>query len=680
MAAPPVGSLKCCAPQPIVEKCSEEAIDKTKLFSMVKMNCSFPQCDQSGFIHPDCFQELEDYLNRFLKSMSFSNTYKNESYKKNMNQRDNMWKEKGMYGLIQKQLSCNCGKGYLKKDLAWPPSNFTRVKKKVVPAMSVTSNPLPKLAGFQVSGGGGKTIRYEPAVKPNFPKLESDTYNDYDESKRSSIPGASFVDKTVVVKRGEIMFWDGWSGHIKNLLNEGERPCQFNADSVEGNVDNIDVGCQVQYESVRRGKQLIAISVRLVKSAVYREGVVTRWTPSLLAGIVNTGEEEIVINRKDFVPGGFVGNIVGKFVRFQLDNNENVATHIGVFERREEDLEKLNTNFSALEMAACPLLSTALSSDLDIEDVIEDMSDAEFDSQLFCLDPYIARLAAHPSGYKLVVALVLYSDGQHLDRLISKIFDRFFPLSETASGAICVLEVMGLITSDLQSAIATCYSNIGTSDRAVSHITGAHSSLVFQTCLPLLGPDNLRALVTTLLSGLIPADLDKLANHRSMEVMVTQAGSIDKQSLFLIAMDMERRNVLLTEEYHYLVSLLLRFGGVKVGGVLLHNVSGRLRSIVNTTYGRKMVSLLITYLSDLQISLVLDEMLMVLEEDRPPLFVNLAAELDKTGGILESLLARLDTESLRRGLELIKDHLDLVIQTELGKLWIKRLSQRVNCK
>ena len=99
----------------------------------------------------------------------------------------------------------------------------------------------------------------------------------------------------------------------------------------------------------------------------------------------------------------------------------------------------------------------------------------------------------------------------------------------------------------------------------MSHITGAHSSLVFQTCLPLLGPDHLRTLVTTLLSGLIPADLDKLANHRSMEVMVTQAGSIDKQSLFLIAMDMERRNVLLTEEYHYLVSLLLRFGGGFIG-------------------------------------------------------------------------------------------------------------------
>ena len=156
----------------------------------------------------------------------------------------------------------------------------------------------------------------------------------------------------------------------------------------------------------------------------------------------------------------------------------------------------------------------------------------------------------------------------------------------------------------------------------MSHITGDHSSLVFQTCLPLLGPGHLRSLVTTLLSGLGSADLATLANHRSMEALVTQAGSIDKQSLFLIATDMERRNLLLAEDYQNLVSLLLRFGGgllvlclcvfydhlllnvgVKVGGVLLHNVSGRLRTIVNTTYGRKMLSLLITNLSDLQISL-----------------------------------------------------------------------------
>ena len=256
MAAPPLGSLRCCAPQTIAEKCSEEAIDKTKLFSMVKMNCSFPQCDQSGFLHPECLQELEDYLNRYIKSLTFTNTHKNESIRKNLNQRDNIWKEKGMYGFIHKQLGCNCGKGYLKKDLAWPPSNFSRVKKKVAPTVSVASSQLPKLAGYHVTGGGGKTIRYEPAVRPSFPKLESDLYKDM--SKSSSIPGASFVDKKVVVKRGEIIFWDGWSGHIKNLENEEERPCLFNADSVEGDADNIDVGCQVQYESFKKGKQAMA--------------------------------------------------------------------------------------------------------------------------------------------------------------------------------------------------------------------------------------------------------------------------------------------------------------------------------------------------------------------------------------------------------------------------------------
>ena len=42
------------------------------------------------------------------------------------------------------------------------------------------------------------------------------------------------------------------------------------------------------------------------------------------------------------------------------------VTRIGVFGRREEETEKLNTDFSALKMAAWPPLLTALNSDLDI--------------------------------------------------------------------------------------------------------------------------------------------------------------------------------------------------------------------------------------------------------------------------------------------------------------------------
>ena len=106
-----------------------------------------------------------------------------------------------------------------------------------------------------------------------------------------------------------------------------------------------------------------------------------------------------------------------------------------------------------------------------------------------------------------------------------------------------------------------CKEFITLNVKAVSHLTGDHSSLVFQACLPLLGQDPLRSLVTALLSDLSAADLARLAHHRSMEGLVTQAGHTDKQSLFLIATDMERKNVLLSEEYQYLVSLLLRFGG-----------------------------------------------------------------------------------------------------------------------
>ena len=68
-----------------------------------------------------------------------------------------------------------------------------------------------------------------------------------------------------------------------------------------------------------------------------------------------------------------------------------------------------------------------------------------------------------------------------------------------------------------------------------------------------------------------------------------------------------------------------------------------------------------------------------MDEDHPPLFVNLAAELDKNGGILESLLVRLDIESLRRGLDLIKDHLDLfqyALADKNCKLKVKSLDCR----
>ena len=65
-------------------------------------------------------------------------------------------------------------------------------------------------------------------------------------------------------------------------------------------------------------------------------------------------------------------------------------------------------------------------------------------------------------------------------------------------------------------------------------------------------------------------------------------------------------------------------------------------------------------------------------EEEPPLFVRLAGGLDRSGDILESVLRRLETDTMARVLDLIKEHLDKVIPKEAGKHWIKGLSQRVN--
>ena len=62
-----------------------------------------------------------------------------------------------------------------------------------------------------------------------------------------------------------------------------------------------------------------------------------------------------------------------------------------------------------------------------------------------------------------------------------------------------------------------------------------------------------------------------------------------------------------------------------------------------------------------------------------PTIVELASGLDKSGDILQSLIRRLDDEAIKTVLEVIREHLSLIVTTNLGKHWIKCLSRRVNC-
>ena len=57
--------------------------------------------------------------------------------------------------------------------------------------------------------------------------------------------------------------------------------------------------------------------VRLVKKSEWRKGIVTNWVPEELAGVIRS--EEVLVYRKEFVPGGFDSDIVDKSVKFKVD-------------------------------------------------------------------------------------------------------------------------------------------------------------------------------------------------------------------------------------------------------------------------------------------------------------------------------------------------------------------------
>ena len=115
--ANPSSSLGCCAPLAMSDTCSMEPIIRTSLLSMAKVICSSNSCTESGFIHPECFARLEKSLVRYV-----SNNVQNvKKYSWTMDTvKENLWKDL-IYHWIMKQVKCNCGLGYLRKDIGWPP-------------------------------------------------------------------------------------------------------------------------------------------------------------------------------------------------------------------------------------------------------------------------------------------------------------------------------------------------------------------------------------------------------------------------------------------------------------------------------------------------------------------------------------------------------------------------------
>ena len=86
-----------------------------------------------------------------------------------------------------------------------------------------------------------------------------------------------------------------------------------------------------------------------------------------------------------------------------------------------------------------------------------------------------------------------------------------------------------------------------------------------------------------------------------MSSLLMQASKSDPQSMFLVALTMERLNCILDDSVEHIVTFLIETGGVKVCGVLLNCVSGQLHSLIKSIYGLKLLSNMIKNFSTLQL-------------------------------------------------------------------------------
>ena len=111
---------ECCYPKGCISS------DLTPSDS-VRFVCNNEQCDKSGFMHGECADAFEEDILTYLRSVGRARSWSDKQ------RRQNIWTKKG-YDLIYKCCACSCGKGHLKKDLDYKPSDegdsFQQVKSK----------------------------------------------------------------------------------------------------------------------------------------------------------------------------------------------------------------------------------------------------------------------------------------------------------------------------------------------------------------------------------------------------------------------------------------------------------------------------------------------------------------------------------------------------------------------
>lgn len=85
-----------------------------QLYDAMRIVCSNENCNAGQYMHAECFEQWEQSVLSYLKSIGRARSWSDKQ------RQQNLWTKKG-YDLVYKVCGCRCGRGHIKKDLDWSP-------------------------------------------------------------------------------------------------------------------------------------------------------------------------------------------------------------------------------------------------------------------------------------------------------------------------------------------------------------------------------------------------------------------------------------------------------------------------------------------------------------------------------------------------------------------------------
>jgi hypothetical protein len=117
-------TFTCSAPATFHCLRNGQIIHASELYDMVKLICNNDSCEQSPYMHKECFEGWQDTVLAYLKSSGRARSW---SEKQRL---QNLWTKKG-YDLAYKACDCRCEHGHIRKDLNWVPPKANRKTQEV---------------------------------------------------------------------------------------------------------------------------------------------------------------------------------------------------------------------------------------------------------------------------------------------------------------------------------------------------------------------------------------------------------------------------------------------------------------------------------------------------------------------------------------------------------------------